>query len=140
MLKRGILVLIIMLITISNVYSLSLFPTNNIDTVYSNIKLEDVNRDNNYIELLITSNTNVDNLIINVDKETINLPITINKYESKLVNFYTNNTNHKLVEINRISYTFTGNEDNPVNKQDIPILKQENNQLLLDDNPDYISY
>jgi len=93
MLKRGILVLIIILVTISNVYSLSLFPTNNIDTVYSNIKLEDVNRDNNYIELLITSNTNVDNLIINIDKETINLPITINKYESKLVNFYTNTTN-----------------------------------------------
>src|SRR3989338_2463627 len=152
MLKRGTSVLIIILVTISNVYSLSLFP-NNEDIIYNNIKLDKVSIKDNYIELLITSNTNVDNLIINVDKETINLPITINKYESKLVNFYTNttnptsliiyfykNTNHKLVEIDRISYTFTGNEDNPVNKQDIPILKQENNQLLLDDNPDYISY
>src|SRR3990167_1313470 len=95
--------ILISLLIISNVYSLSLFP-NNKDIIY-----------NNYIELLITSNTNVDNIIINIDKETINLPITINKYESKLVNFYTNttnptsliiyfykNTNHKLVEINRI--------------------------------------
>ena len=145
--------ILISLLIISNVYSLSLFPKNNEDIIYNNIKLDKVSIKDNYIELLITSNTNVDNIIINIDKETINLPITINKYESKLVNFYTNttnptsliiyfykNTNHKLVEINRISYTFTGNEDNPVNKQDIPILKQENNQLLLDDNPDYISY
>ena len=151
--KRLLVYILISLLIISNVYSLSLFPTNNKDTIYNNIKLDKVSIKDNYIELLITSNTNVDNLIINVDKETINLPITINKYESKLINFYTNttnptsliiyfykNTNHKLVEINRISYTFTGNEDNPVNKQDIPILKQENNQLLLDDNPDYISY
>src|SRR3989344_4725929 len=92
--KQLISIFLIIIISLNPIYSLSLFPTNNIDTVYSNIKLEDVNR----------------------------------------------NTNHKLVEINRISYTFTGNEDNPVNKQDIPILKQENNQLLLDDNPDYISY
>src|SRR3989344_4915980 len=153
MLKRGTSVLIIILITITNVYSLSLFPKNNEDIIYNNIKLDKVSIKDNYIELLITSNTNVDNIIINIDKEVINLPITINKYESKLINFYTNttnptsliiyfykNTNHKLVEIDRISYTFTGNEDNPVNKQDIPILKQENNQLLLDDNPDYISY
>src|SRR3989338_5624598 len=79
------------------------------------IKIDKVSIKDNYIELLITSNTNVDNIIINIDKETINLPITINKYESKLVNFYTNTTNptsliiYFYISTNRITTNNQGN-------------------------------
>ncbi|MBS3149313.1 RHS repeat-associated core domain-containing protein [Candidatus Woesearchaeota archaeon] len=137
-----------------SVYSLSLFSN---DEFLFNIELEDIKVTDNQIQLLLSNNNNkiIEGLVINIDNEIINIQIRINRYESKLISFYSKtdkpskliinsyyNYNHKLISNNdNIVYTFTGNEENIVNQPE-QITIQENQQIQQQFNqrPSYISY
>src|SRR3989344_809152 len=159
MLKKSIVFILIILITLSPVYSISLFPKQQAD-IYSTFKIDKVLYDKQYTaQIYVASITSkvIDGFQITVKYEksidTINVYNQLDPYSTKQYSFKVNqlnptsleirsitNNNHKLVFSTPITYTFTGNEQQIQEQQpSITTIQQQEPQQLVDE-PQYISY
>ena len=162
MLKKSIVFILIILITLSPVYSISLFPKQQAN-IYSTFKIDKVLYDKQYTaQIYVASITSkvIDGFQITVKYEksidTINIYNQLDPYSTKQYTFKVNqlnpksleirsitNNNHKLVFSSPITYTFNGNEQQIQEQQQIttiqPEQQQEQPQQLVNE-PDYISY
>src|SRR3989344_3008497 len=162
MLKKSIIFVLIILITLSPVYSISLFPKQQAN-IYSTFKIDKVLYDKQYTaQIYVASITSkvIDGFQITVKYEksidTINIYNQLDPYSTKQYTFKVNqlnpksleirsitNNNHKLVFSSPITYTFNGNEQPIEEQQQIttiqPEQQQEQPQQLVNE-PDYISY
>src|SRR3989338_6899734 len=128
MLKKSIVFILIILITLSPVYSISLFPKQQAD-IYSTFKIDKVLYDKQYTaQIYVASITSkvIDGFQITVKYEksidTINVYNQLDPYSTKQYTFKINqlnpksleissitNNNHKLVFSSPITYTYNSN-------------------------------
>src|SRR3989344_3744658 len=160
MLKKSIVFILIILITLSPVYSISLFPKQQAD-IYSTFKIDKVLYDKQYTaQIYVASITSkvIDGFQITVKYEksidTINIYNQLDPYSTKQYTFKVNqlnpksleirsitNNNHKLVFSSPITYTFNGNEQQIQEQQpSITTIQQPTIPQQLVNEPDYISY
>src|SRR3989338_4638702 len=158
LIKKSIIFILIILITLSPVYSISLLPKQQ-SNIYSNFKIIKVLYDKQYTSQVylesITSKI-IDGFQITVkyenSQDTITIYNQLDSYSTKQYSFKVNqlnpssleirsitNNNHKLVFSTPLTYTFTGNEQ-PIQEQQpsITTIQQQEQQLV--NNPQYISY
>src|SRR3989344_5497283 len=158
MLKKSIVFILIILITLSPVYSISLFPKQQAN-IYSSFKIDKVLYDKQYTaQIYVASITSkvIDGFQITVKYEksidTINVYNQLDPYSTKQYTFKINqlnpksleissitNNNHKLVFSSPITYTFNGNEQQIQQQPSITTIQQQEPQQLVN-NPQYISY
>src|SRR3989338_3557509 len=160
MLKKSIIFVLIILITLSPVYSISLFPKQQAN-IYSTFKIDKVLYDKQYTaQIYVASITSkvIDGFQITVKYEksidTINIYNQLDPYSTKQYTFKVNqlnpksleirsitNNNHKLVFSSPITYTFNGNEQQIQEQQpSITTIQQPTIPQQLVNEPDYISY
>src|SRR3989344_193211 len=157
MLKKSVVFILIILITLSPVYSISLFPDK--DNIYSSFKLNNILYDEYTVQVYLESLTtkSIDGFQITIkNKDSSNIITIYNQldpYSTKQYSFKVNqlnptsleirsitNNNHKLVFSTPITYTFTGNEQQIQEQQpSITTIQQQEPQQLVDE-PQYISY
>src|SRR3989344_2992083 len=157
-------IMFINLLTLSPVYSISLFPKE--DTVYSNFKIDKALYDEQYtvqiyIESLTTKSIDGFQITVKYEKsiDTINIYNQLDPYSTKQYTFKVNqlnpksleirsitNNNHKLVFSSPITYTFNGNEQQIQQQPSLTTTQQELQpeqpsipQQLVNE-PEYISY
>ena len=158
MLKKSIIFVLIILITLSPVYSISLFPKQQAN-IYSTFKIDKVLYDKQYTaQIYVASITSkvIDGFQITVKYEksidTINIYNQLDPYSTKEYTFKVKqlnpksleirsitNNNHKLVFSSPITYTFNGNEQQIQQQPSITTIQQQEPQQLVN-NPQYISY
>jgi len=159
MLKKSVVFVLITLITLSPVYSISLFP-NKQSNIYSSFKINKVLYNEYtvqvYLESLTTKTIDGFQIIVKYEnsQDTINIYNQLDPYSTKQYTFKVNqlnpkslelrsitNNNHKLVFSSPITYTFNGNEPRIPEEQQpsITTLEQEQPQQLVNE-PEYISY
>src|SRR3989344_40886 len=158
MLKKSVVFILIILITLSPVYSISLFPDK--DNIYSSFKINKVLYDKQYtLQVYLESLTtkSIDGFQITVkyenSKDTITIYNQLDSYSVKQYSFKVNqlspsnleirsitNDNHKLVFSTPIQYTFTGNEQQIEQQPSITTIQQPSIPQQLVNEPEYISY
>src|SRR3989344_1647650 len=157
MLKKSVVFILIILITLSPVYSISLFPRE--QPIYtSNINIEKVLRTDNNLQLLISANKNIDGLIIQINNNQIitsdnkidrysTISILVMSKETPTVievNSYNDFNHRRTINKDNIIYTIT-NQEQPILEQPSlittiqPEQQQEQPQQLVNE-PEYISY
>jgi len=158
MLKKSVVFILIILITLSPVYSISLFPDK--DNIYSSFKINKVLYDKQYtLQVYLESLTtkSIDGFQITVkyenSQDTITIYNQLDSYSVKQYSFKVNqlspsnleirsitNDNHKLVFSTPIQYTFTGNEQQIEQQPSITTIQQPSIPQQLVNEPEYISY